>query len=220
MADRLVALVTGQETATDVPVEVQIVISDQALLQTGTGAEDPAQVSGYGSVPAGWVRDLLTRERNDDEACSTAKVWLRRLYATPDSRELVAMESSRRLFTGGLRRFLIARDGTCRTPWCDAPIRHADHVRDHVRGGPTSVTNGQGLCVRCNHAKQAADWQVEVVRSRGGPHRVRWRTPAGLTYTSLAPPLLPGATPRHPQVELVSPPSVIELELRRHLPAA
>ena len=123
-------------------------------------------------------------------------MWLRRLYATPDARTLVAMESGRRLFDAGLRRFLLARDGTCRTPWCDAPIRHLDHVTDHAAGGATSERNGQGLCEQCNHTKQLAGWQVETVDpsdgQRAGPHSVRWITPAGLAYESQAPPLLPG----------------------------
>ena len=128
------------------------------------------QVPGYGTVPAGWVRDLLTPDDSDADTDNTdstagrrggagmrehARVWIRRLYTHPTTGQLVGMDSTRRVFDGGLRRFLLARDcGTCRTPWCDAPIRHLDHVTDHARGGPTTATNGQGLCVRCNHTKQ------------------------------------------------------------------
>lgn len=74
-----------------------------------------------------------------------AKVWLRRLFAHPATGTLVAVDSRRRLFGAGIRRCIIARDGTCRTAWCDAPIRHADHIRSHAAGGPTSDVNGQGL---------------------------------------------------------------------------
>jgi hypothetical protein len=198
MADTLVERVTGQAAASDVPVEVQVVLTDSALLGVGDGAEDPAQLVGFGSVPAGWARDLIAAELPTGAAEPTraAQVWLRRLYASPDATTLVAMESSRRLFDAGLRRFLIARDGTCRTPWCDAPIRHLDHVRDHTRSGPTSTDNGQGLCERCNHTKQSPGWDVSVVDDRAGPHTVRWRTPTGATYDSTAPPLLPGAAAR------------------------
>ncbi|MEO6997189.1 MAG: HNH endonuclease, partial [Terracoccus sp.] len=63
----------------------------------------------------------------------------------PATGTLVAMDSTRRIFDGNLRTFLLARDAnTCRTPWCDAPIRPLDHIRDHA--GPTTATNGQGLC--------------------------------------------------------------------------
>ena len=65
------------------------------------------------------------------------------------------MDSRRRLFPAGAQRFLIARDQLCRTPWCDAPIRHIDHIEPHARGGATTIDNGQGLCAACNLSKQA-----------------------------------------------------------------
>ena len=90
-------------------------------------------------------------------------MWLRRLFTHPSTGTLVAMDSGRRLFPAGLRRFVVARDGTCRTPWCDAAIAHADHVAPYAEGGATSAANGQGLCVRCNLVKEAPGWQSEVV---------------------------------------------------------
>ncbi|MEO6821023.1 MAG: DUF222 domain-containing protein [Candidatus Nanopelagicales bacterium] len=199
IADTLVERVSGQAVASQVSVEVQVVISDAALFGI---RDDPAQLPGYGSVPAGWVRDLVRgTERTatadtSDGVVDQARVWLRRLYATPDSTTLVAMESSRRFFDAGLRRFLIARDGTCRTPWCDAPIRHLDHVREHTAGGATAERNGQGLCERCNYTKRLSGWRVEVLDPSRPGHRVRWRTPTGATYESASPSLLPGARPR------------------------
>ncbi len=103
------------------------------------------------------------------------------------------MESTRRLFPPGLRRFVVARDGTCRTPWCDAPIAQADHVRAHADGGPTTAANGQGLCVRCNLVKEEPGWEADVLASGSDapPHRVRLTTPTGHTHESVAAPLLP-----------------------------
>jgi hypothetical protein len=188
MADRLVERVTGQPSAEAVPVEVQVVITDRALL---AGADTPAQVPGYGTVPASWARDVIGR--------TPAAVWLRRLYTHPEDGSLVAMESTRRLFDGNLRRFLVARDGTCRTPWCDAPVRHLDHVVAHAVGGPTSAMNGQGLCVRCNHTKQQPGWRA---RPGPAPDPRTWRTPTVVTitptghrYASTAPPVVPGEPP-------------------------
>ncbi|MDQ6755169.1 MAG: hypothetical protein M3017_17645, partial [Actinomycetota bacterium] len=49
----------------------------------------------------------------------------------------------------------------------------------------------QGLCERCNQAKEAPGWSS---RPRPGPrHTVETRTPTGHTYRSTAPPL-PGTT--------------------------
>lgn len=61
---------------------------------------------------------------------------------------------------------LVVRDGRCRTPWCDAPIRHGDHVTDAAEGGPTSLDNGQGLCERCNKTKNLPGWRAEVQTTR------------------------------------------------------
>jgi len=207
MADTLVERVTGRASAEDVDVEVHVIITDRALLD---GDETPAHVVGYGSVPAGWARALLTREllraavRHDplrDEAApdgsAAARIWFRRLFTHPGTGTLVAMESKRRLFPAGLRRYLVTRDGVCRTPWCDAPIRHADHVTPHSRGGPTTADNGQGLCVACNLTKDLPGWSSRLVdpgptRGSSHPHAVEISTPTGHRYVSVAPPLLPG----------------------------
>jgi hypothetical protein len=179
----------GEATQVDGPggtVEVHLVMTDAALL---AGGDDPALVTAdlsgsnpaAGMVPAPVARDLVRQ---------AAKVFVRRLYTDPESGQLVAMESSRRVFDGHLRRMLILRDGTCRTPWCDAPVRHADHVTDHADGGPTDLANGQGLCERCNQTKNLPGWTAETLDGGPGRHVVRTTTPTGHTYDSTAPPLL------------------------------
>jgi hypothetical protein len=144
-----------------------------------------------GAADPGGAGDDVTRRR--------ARVWVRRLYATPDGRDLVAMDSRRREFDGLLRRMLVLRDQTCRTPYCDAPIRHADHVRPHRVGAPTSLGNAAGLCERCNHAKEAPGWAVRpvgAVEAAGRTaHESEIATPTRHVYRSCAPPLLPGSLP-------------------------
>jgi hypothetical protein len=78
------------------------------------------------------------------------------------------------------------RDQFCRTPWCDAPIRHRDHPTGVTAGGQTSELNGQGLCEACNHAKEAVGWRSRP--SPGDRHTVEITTPGGRTYRSTAPP--------------------------------
>ena len=104
-------------------VSLQVVMTDRALL---AGDDEPAHLTGYGLVPASWARDLL---RN-----TAADMWVRRLYTHPETGELLAADARSRLFRGALRQVLVARDQWCRTPWCDGPIRHADHVLAHVAG--------------------------------------------------------------------------------------
>ena len=102
------------------------------------------------------------------------------------------MDSRRRTFAGRRRHLLVLRDETCRTPWCDAPIRHLDHVRRVADGGPTHSVNGQGLCESCNYLKEIAGWRASV---RAGPgHLVEVVTPGAQAYLSRAP-ALPGAGP-------------------------
>ena len=173
MADTLVERVTGQATAEGGTAEIELVMTDAALL----GGEDtPAHVVGYGPIPAALARQIV---RDADQA------WLRRLFTRPDTGMLVAMDSRRREFDGELRHFLLVRDEICWTPWCDAPVRHADHVVRVADGGATGAGNGQGLCAVCNYAKEAAGWKAR--RIDGRQHRVAITTPTGHNYISAAP---------------------------------
>ncbi|MGI9155820.1 MAG: DUF222 domain-containing protein [Marmoricola sp.] len=181
MADTLVERVTGQATAAQVPIAVDLVMTAESLLD---GDDEPGYLEGYGPVPAGFARDLVGY---------TERAWIRRLYISPETGELISMDSRARLFPEALARLFRLRDQICRTPWCDAPIRHGDHAVEAQSGGPTSAANGQGLCEACNHAKQAPGWWA---RPRPGPvHTVETVTPTGHHYLS-TPPELPGQT-RH-----------------------
>jgi hypothetical protein len=105
--------------------------------------------------------------------------------------DLIAMDSRARIFPTGLRRLIQARDHTCRTPYCDAPIRHLDHIVPHHAGGQTTGTNGAGLCEACNHTKETPGWNA--IPRPGPRHTLELTTPTGHTYHSTAPPL-PGTT--------------------------
>ncbi len=259
MADTVFERVTGRSTADPARLEVQLVMTDRALLQ---GGNEPAWLTGYGIVPAQYARDLIrlpqdlppdpaasgragaggnragqsppdqnrpgppgsgfgqkappgagtgqkappagtepgwqtARELAKQERLRTLKVggvedvWIRRLYTAPGTGQLLGMDSKARKFPDGIRRMVMARDASCGGPWCDAPIRHIDHIVAWSEGGPTTLANGQGLCERCNHAKEADGWSAKPL---DGPRRsVKTTTPTGHTYTSTAPPL-PGTT--------------------------
>ncbi|WP_367275076.1 HNH endonuclease [uncultured Micrococcus sp.] len=81
------------------------------------------------------------------------------------------MESRARIFPPLLRRRVTLREDRCRTPFCDAPIRHLDHATPHHAGGPTHWENASGLCERCNQTKELPGWRHERVRrpSRSPP---------------------------------------------------
>ena len=224
MADHLVERITG--TAGGITgVEIQLVMTDRTLFQ---GDSEPARLPGYGVVPAEWARArvrggeaVLKGAAVMDGTAGVAKghsrtgelnTWLRRVYTAPGSGELVAMDSKARLFPGGLRRFLQVRDDTCRTPYCDAPIRHHDHIVPWHSGGLTRIGNGQGLCEACNHTKESPGWSAWPVP--GVRHTVRIATPTGHTYKSMAPPL-PGSSAAGTAVTAAAPPAGRRLSGRR-----
>lgn len=193
MADLLVARVTGADLVPDaptpVPVTVNLTMADSTLL----GGHRPAEVGAEGvvseTVPAEVARCLLGRALTADVGA-----WIRQLYVNHTGR-LIGMTSKQRLYVDGLADFLSARDlGICRTPFCDAPIRHRDHVQPVHAGGDTSADNGQGLCEACNQAKEAPDWQQRPVDDLR--HTVEIRTPTGHRYRSQAPPPVGWREPR------------------------
>ncbi|MBG6224831.1 hypothetical protein IWX63_001393 [Arthrobacter sp. CAN_A2] len=228
MADALVERTTGTPGGFS-RVEVQLIMTDRTLFQ---GDSEPARLPGYGIVPAGWARNLLTTQQASEQPTGQSigqafhrapmqsarrvagsasgnasdsltghaagrafEVWLRRLYTAPESGELVAADSRARLFTPGQRRFIEARDHLCRTPYCDAPIRHYDHIIPWHNDGPTSLTNGAGLCEACNHTKELPDWTATAPPNPGpgARHTLAAHTPTGHTYHSTAP-TLPGSS--------------------------
>ncbi|GAB3028730.1 HNH endonuclease [Nocardioides flavus (ex Wang et al. 2016)] len=167
----------GSRSHRSLPVALGVVMSDAALFG---GADDTAHLEGFGPIPAELAREIVCGALSADEQLS-----IRRLYASPESGELVAMDARTRTFRGNLARFIRLRDQVCRTPWCDAPIRHTDHVEPYEADGPTTAANGQGLCEACNHAKQSPRW-----RARPGPGgSVTTTTPTGHTRTSRPPPI-------------------------------
>lgn len=183
MADTLVQRVTGQPTPQAVPTFVNLVLSDATLL---AGGHEPGVVlddtgGGQIPVPAEVARHLVAHGLDADAA------WLRRIYADGAGR-LVGASSSQRFFADGLAALLRVRDqGLCRTPYCDAPVRHLDHVIAAADRGATELDNGQGLCAACNLAKQAPGWQQHALPRTTGRHTVVTTTPTGHRYRSTAP---------------------------------
>ncbi|MGC2653242.1 MAG: HNH endonuclease, partial [Mycobacterium sp.] len=180
MADALVERVTGRSAATAAPIAVNLVLSDATLLG---GDDTPAEVGGYGPIPAAVARHLVATAVDDRRSQAT----LRRLYAHPQSGALVALESRARLFPRGLATFIGLRDQRCRTPYCDAPIRHTDHAQPRVKAGPTNAVNGIGLCERCNYVKESAGWRVTASVDESGRHTAEFTCPTGEHYRSSAP---------------------------------
>jgi hypothetical protein len=164
MADTLVERLTGQATATDLSVEIQVVVPVDALVDPDSPL--PAQVPGHGPVP---VELLATGE---------GRTTWRRLVTRDGI--VIGGDTRRRYFTGRLAALIRARDGhRCREPYCDAPIRHIDHIRRWADGGRTTFGNGRGLCAFHNHVRETPGWGARTTT-----HGIDTITPTGHVYTS------------------------------------
>jgi Domain of unknown function (DUF222) len=179
MADTLVERLTGQATAADVNVELQLLMPLDALLKPDSSTA--AEMAGHGPVPAGIARHILHTSRG-------RRCW-RRVFTAPAGGPIVGGDRFRRRFDGLLATLITLRDRACRDPYCDAPIRHLDHVHRRVDGGPTTMANGRGLCERGNYIREMPGWLATVIDDgrHYGPHTVVITTPTGHSYTSSAP---------------------------------
>jgi hypothetical protein len=166
----------GGSVPPGVGIDIQLIMTDRTLFDDD---DEPAIITGYGPIPAPIARDLI-RNANPD-----TKTWIRRLYTDPDTGHLINADSRRRTFPHAMRQYLLARDQYCRTPWCDAPIRHTDHVTAHSRGGTTTITNGQGICENCNYVKESPGW-TSTAEPDG--YTITINTPTGHTFSSEPPP--------------------------------
>ncbi|MBD5831605.1 HNH endonuclease signature motif containing protein [Janibacter melonis] len=217
MADLLVERVTGQATAEAVPVEVRLVMTPGTLLGLSDAPADlpghgllPAEVARVlvlgDDVPPGNHAETDAEPDSDAVAVAVAvadadaadpgqvwvgrpaaRVWLRRVF-TDEMGRVCDVDSRRRLFPAAVQRLLRVRDGVCRFPFCDAPVRHADHVVGVALGGSTSAANGQGLCARHNLVKALPGWAA-VVSASGTEAVVVTTTPTGHRYRSPVPPV-------------------------------
>ena len=136
-------------------------------------------------------------------------VKYKRIFTSATTGEVLAMDSRSRLFPKALAELVRLRDRTCRGPYCDAPITTTDHIQRHAQNGPTNLTNAQGLCTRCNLAKEALtvthtnqnphpekttneNHKHATTKTNSNPHHpdtttTTWTTPTGRTYTSTTP---------------------------------
>ncbi|MGO1598971.1 MAG: Dabb family protein [Brachybacterium sp.] len=200
MADAFTDTLLGREGGMEpVTLELGVMITDRALLSPEHG--DVAHIEGYGPVPAEAVREELRTALT--EPADPAKdrlgpdgpqlrVVMRRLYTHPTTGELVAVESRGREFPPAMKRFLNWRDGTCRAPFCDAPVRQYDHIVPASEGGATAADNGQGTCAYCNLSKGEDAARVERIEDPALPgHLVAWTGHGGTTVVSTAPALGP-----------------------------
>ncbi len=79
---------------------------------------------------------------------------------TPDGRT-VGIARTTQAVPRWLRRKIAQRDGCCRFPGCERPIRHRHHIRWWSKGGPTNAHNLIGLCWWHHHLVHEGGWTID-----------------------------------------------------------
>lgn len=144
------------------PVTVNITMD----LPTALGlADNPAELAGYGPIPASVARTL-----------SADGKW-RRFITDPVSGNLLDYGRETYLPPQQLVDFLTARDRICRFPSCSQPARVSDidHAQPWENGGKTSAENLGLLCRRHHRMKTHDGWKL-VSHSDGS---CTWTSPVG-----------------------------------------
>lgn len=196
MFDELIRRVTGQLTGPVAKVELLLAMTPDTFLAQG---DDPAWLIGHGSIPAPVARQWLSDEE--------LGVQLRRVFTDSKGQQIIGVDFQARGFPGGLRKIVLFRDDTCRTPFCEAPIVEIDHIVPHRDAGPSNWTNASGLCAACNQTKENRGWRHE-----GDATTLEIITPTGHRYTKHPGPLIPGAQPQR----IIDPQSPDSLEATDH----
>ena len=153
---------------------INLTIDLSTLLGLRDGA---AELIGAGALPAEVARELLADAR------------LKRIITDPTTGEL--LDYGRRTYAVPevLRRYIAARDQTCRFPSCGTTaIRcEIDHAIPWSRGGPTDRSNLGALCTRHHQLKTHGGWRITDSDLDGG---CTWTSPQGRRYEHRPSPVL------------------------------
>jgi Domain of unknown function (DUF222) len=132
-------------------------------------ADNPADMLGYGPIPAALMRG------------KAAKADWRRLIIEPVTGMLLDFGSVVYRPPAELADYLVARDRRCRFPGCNTPATYCDI--DHnipAPKGSTSAKNCCCLCHRHHQLKTFSDWSLEL-KPDGS---CLWTSPCGRQFVS------------------------------------
>jgi hypothetical protein len=131
-------------------------------------------------------------------------VLLRRLVTDPVDDHVLSIDSKQRFSRGELRDLIFTKDPVCVVPGCDRPATQADHAIRHADGGPTSASNGLGVCTRHNLAHEQPGHRLEF--DSEDRNEILWRTLSRKVYKLLHPPALGPGAQREPDPKPPQPP--------------
>ncbi|MEU6645105.1 DUF222 domain-containing protein [Saccharomonospora sp. NPDC046836] len=140
--------------------------------------DNPAQLAGYGPLPAGIARQIA------DEPSST---W-QRIVTDPLTGTPVDVGRQRYRPPAVTDEFVRVRDRECRFPSCHRPAHFGDndHHTPWQQRGRTSPSNLVNYCRRHHRLKDRPGWTYRLYPTTGA---ATVTTPTGYTYTSSPEPL-------------------------------
>ncbi|HEU5008417.1 MAG TPA: DUF222 domain-containing protein [Jatrophihabitantaceae bacterium] len=147
--------------------QIQVSVALSTLLGMD---EQPAEIDGYGPIPADLARRL---------AADPSGTWRR--LVTDELGHLIDYGRTTYEPLADLAQFVIARDRTCRAPGCERPAAKSDlhHVHWWSRGGNTNSANIVAACERIHYGVHEGGWTL--VREQDGT--TTWTSPTGHSYT-------------------------------------
>lgn len=177
--DRLLASGTLPESG-GTPATVHLVVDSERLSETLCSGQAPSPDQGQGnlgprrSVPIASVTAIgtdgaHTRVTAEEVIALTPGFMLLALVFGPDcDRTVIGYGRSRRFPSKKQRLALIARDGGCSFPSCDAPSEwcQAHHIIAWIYGGFTELNNLTLLCGYHHREFLQRGWRVLMYRGR------------------------------------------------------
>ncbi|HJV98831.1 MAG TPA: DUF222 domain-containing protein [Arthrobacter sp.] len=135
--------------------------------------DEPADLDGYGPIPASMARSLVA-----DGASSFHRVLT-------DPRDGAPLEIGRDSYRipAALRRWLRLRDGKCPFPGCSNQSldNEADHLLAWADGGTTGISNLGQPCPKHHRLRHTTAWTPGPTTKNQPPG---WRSPTGRHYQS------------------------------------
>ncbi|TLM84865.1 DUF222 domain-containing protein [Pseudarthrobacter sp. NamE2] len=148
--------------------EVLVTVPVFALLGL---TDEPAELDGYGPIPASMARKLLA---------NGAESFRRVLVDPSDGTPLEIGRTSYRL-TKAMKKALQLRDGKCTFPGCNnnSLDNETDHLQAWQHGGTTGISNLAQLCPKHHHLKHNSRWTPTPATKNEPPG---WTSPTGRHY--------------------------------------
>jgi hypothetical protein len=162
---------SGYTDLASVPVpNAQVLVTVPVFALLGL-TDEPANLDGYGPIPASMARKLVT-----DGASSFYRV----LVDPRDGAPLEIGRTSYRL-TKAMKKALQLRDGKCTFPGCNnhSLDNDTDHLTAWHHGGTTGISNLAQLCPKHHRLKHNSPWEPTPATHNEPPG---WTSPTGRHY--------------------------------------